>query len=137
MIHDPMMSGIDRFCLPLASSLGLIFDWDGRTLLSHLIAIAVAGILLWMAANRLEWFRIFQRQYSQSQEALFAELCQTHELSRADRTLLSTIAQAGGGNQLCCVFVDPSVIQQFAQNNPADASNCQDLCQRLFGAHAR
>ena len=131
-----MIDGIDDFCLPLASSLAFVPDWDWRSLMSHLVAIAVAGILLWLAANRLEWFRLFQREYSQSQEALFAELCQAHDLSRADRALLSTIAQTSGTNRACCVFVDPTVIQQFAQNNPADASNCLDLCQRLFGKHA-
>jgi hypothetical protein len=132
-----MTCGIAKVCLPLAGSLGFVSDWDGRTLLSHLVAIAVAGFLLWLAANRLEWFRLSRRQYSQSQEALFAELCQAHDLSRTERRLLSLISQTIGDNGSCSAFVDPRVIQQFAQNNPADAQNCLDLCRRLFGTHAR
>jgi hypothetical protein len=129
-----MTCEIARVCLPLAASLGFVSDWDGRTLMSHLVAIAVAGFLLWLAANRLEWLRLSRRQYSQSQEALFAELCQAHDLSRTDRRLLS---QTIGDNGSCSVFVDPRVIQQFAQNNPADAQHCLDLCRRLFGTHSR
>jgi hypothetical protein len=123
-------------CLPLANSLAFVPDWDGKALMSHLVAIGVAGILLWLAANRMEWFRLSRRQYTQSQEALFTELCQAHDLSRADRALLSMVAQTVEAGRTCCVFVDPKVIQQFAQNHPADASNCLDLCQRLFGKHA-
>lgn len=102
--------------------------------MSHLIAIAVAGFLLWLAVNRLEWYRLAQRQYSQSQESLFVELCHAHRLSRADRTLLSSIAQTKGPNKFCRVFVDERVIQEFAQNNPGDAESSLDLCRRLFGS---
>lgn len=102
----------------------------------QLIAIAVAGLLLWLVVNRLDWLRSSRRQYSQSQEALFAELCQAHRLSRSDRALLWLIGAAKGTNRVCCVFVDPRVIQQFAQNNPADAGDCLELCRRLFGNHA-
>lgn len=99
----------------------------------HLVAIAVAGFLLWLALNRLEWLRVSRRQYSQTQQALFAELCQAHELSRTDRTLLSLISETAGANRYCLVFVDPQVIQQFAQNNPADGGDCLELLRRLFG----
>ena len=102
--------------------------------MSHVIAIAVAGFLLWLAVNRLEWFRYSQKLYSQSQEALFAELCHTHSLSRADRALLSLIAQTKGPNQVCLVFVDSRVIQQYAQNNPSETETCLNLCRRLFGS---
>ena len=99
----------------------------------HLVVIAVAGLLLWLAINRVEWLQLARQQYSQTQQALFAELCQAHDLSRTDRTLLSQISQTTGVIPCCRVFIDPQVIQQFAQNNPADAENCLDLVRRLFG----
>lgn len=129
------MNGIVNVCLPLAS--GFLPDWDWRSLMSHLVAIAIAGFLLWLAVNRLEWFRFARRQYSQTQEALFAELCQAHDLSRSERTLLSLIAQTVGADKCCCVFVDPRVIEQFARNNSADAEESLDLYRRLFGTRAR
>ena len=57
--------------------------------MSHLVAISIAGLLLWLAVNRIEWLRLARQQYSQTQQALFTELCQAHDLSRTDRTLLS------------------------------------------------
>ena len=99
----------------------------------HLVVIAVAGFVLWLAVNRVAWLRLSRQQYSQSPQALFAELCQAHELSRSNRLLLSQISQTNGVNPCCRVFIDPQVIQQFAQNNPADADDCLDLVRRLFG----
>jgi hypothetical protein len=130
-----MIYGIAEVCLPLASS--LLPDWDWRSLMSHLVAIAIAAFLLWLAANRLEWFRFARRQYSQTQEALFAELCHAHDLSRTERMLLSLIGQSIGADRCCWVFVDPRIVQQFARNNPADADGCLELGQRLFGTHVR
>jgi hypothetical protein len=129
------MTATAKVLFPPATCLGFTPAWQWSDLMPHLIAIAVAGFLLWLAVNRLEWFRLSRRQYSQTQEALFAELCQAHALSRSDRTLLSLIAQTLGVHRPCGVFVDPRVIQQFAQNNPADAEGCADLVRRLFGAH--
>src|SRR5579863_1907418 len=123
------MNGFANALLPLTSSLGTVPLWHWRYLMSHLIAIAVAGFLLWLAVNRLEWFRFTRQKYSQSQAALFAELCHAHKLSRADRTLLALVAQTKGPGQVCCVFVDEQVILQFAQNNPGDAESCLDLCR--------
>jgi hypothetical protein len=99
----------------------------------HLVVVAAAGLLLWLAVNRAEWFRQSRQQYSQTQQALFTELCQTHDLSRSDRTLLSLISQSTAVNQSCRVFVDPQVIQQFAQNHPEDSEQCLNLVGRLFG----
>lgn len=132
-----MMTGIANVCLPRASIFGMATNWDGRSVMSHLAAIAVAGLLLWLAVNRLEWLRLKGRQYSQTQEALFAELCQAHDLSRTDRALLSLISQSIDASRPCCVFLDPRIIQQFAQNNPADAENSLDLFRRLFGMRSR
>jgi len=100
----------------------------------QIIAIAVAGFLLWLVVNRLDWLKSTRKQYSQSQDALFAELCHAHRLSRADRTLLGLIAQTTGPNKFCSVFVDSRVIETFAQKNPGDAEGCLDLCRRLFGS---
>ena|SRR5436190_1910169 len=102
--------------------------------MTHLIAISIGGFVLWLAANRFEWFRSSRQQYSQTQAALFAELCRAHALSRSDRTLLALIAQTIGGNRCCGVFVDPRVIRQFAENNPDESGNCLDLSRRLFGS---
>lgn len=100
----------------------------------HLIVISGAALVLWLAVNGVERVRLHRRQYSQTPQALFAELCQAHGLSRTDRTLLVSISEAGGANSCCHVFLDPQVIRRFARNNPADAEDCSDLMHRLFGA---
>ncbi len=129
MTLGPLMNGVASLHLSLLGS----GSWHWRDVMSHLVAVTIAGFLLWLAANRLEWFRLARKQYSQSQDSLFAELCQAHNLSRSDRTLLALVAQTRGPQKNCCVFVDPRVIQEYAQNNPADAENCLDLRGRLFG----
>ena len=102
----------------------------------HLAIVAVAGLMLWLAFNRVEWLRLARQRYSQSPQALFAELCHAHELSRSDRLLLSQISQTPGVNPCCRVFIDPQVIRQFAQNNPAVAADCFELVRRLFGTQS-
>lgn len=132
-----MTTGIGKVFQPLATSLGIVPDWDWRALMFHLAVVAVAGLLLWLAVNRIEWLRLTRQHHLQTQHALFAELCQAHDLSRTDRMLLSQISQTTGANPPCRVFIDPQIIEQFAQNNPAEAEICLDLVRRLFGTRTR
>ena len=137
MTNGSITNGIASIELPRVIGLGIFPDWDWRFHVFNLVVVAAAGLLLWLAVNRVEWLRHSRQKYQQTEQALFGELCQTHELSRTDRNLLALICESSGGNSICRIFVDPQVIQQFAQSHPAENENCQHLARRLFGTHAR
>ncbi|HEX6985808.1 MAG TPA: hypothetical protein VF170_10540 [Planctomycetaceae bacterium] len=63
---------------------------------------------------------------------LFGDLARVHRLSDADRELLRR-ATVGLSNP-AVAFVDPEVLDRYAFAHPADATGCDALRERLFGA---
>ena len=107
--------------------------WDQSAGLFHLTVIGAAGLLLWLAVTGIERLRFRRLAYAQTPDALLAELCRIHHLSHRQRRLLRTISQSqplGGG---CLAFVNRQVIERFASSHLADAEDCAELAQRLFG----
>jgi hypothetical protein len=110
-----------------------LFDWDSGELLFHAAIVAAAIVLLWVGVTWGERWRIRRRLGARTPRALFHELCQAHELTRADRQLLATIAQPRSSEKCCQVFIDRRVIDEFTLSHPGDADECRYLSKRLFG----
>ena len=127
-----MMTAIPMALLPLASRDYPTY-WDTQSLLTHLVVVVAAGLLLWLAINRVGWLLMYRQRYGQTHQALFADLCRAHALTRAGRALLTRISQTLPVNQCCRVFIDETIIQKHVQTNPADAEECSELARRLFG----
>ena len=109
------------------------FEWDASTIAIHLTVMAVAGGLVWLAVSQILRLRSSWQRQAQSPVALFAELCQAHELTRSDRRLLADVSETVAAGECCRVFIDAKILQQFARANPDDAEDCRSLLQRLFG----
>jgi hypothetical protein len=119
---------------PLIAAGDSLFDWNSGEFLFHAAVVAVAIAVLWAGVALGERWRIRRRLNARTPRALFRELCQAHELTRADRQLLTTVAQASPSEQCCQVFIDRKVIDEFTRAHPAEADECRYLSKRLFGS---
>jgi hypothetical protein len=131
-----MMTAIPMVLLPLASPVYPMY-WDMQSVMTHLVVVVGAGLLLWLAINRVGWLLMNRQRYGQTHQALFADLCRAHALTRAGRALLTRISQALPLNQCCRVFIDETIIQKYAQTNPSDGEECSELARRLHGVQPR
>lgn len=106
---------------------GLIDDW-------FLPAAAVAILLMWMALSFGDQCRQrFESRRQKLPKSLLQELCQAHCLTRAERALLSRVAQDQGLDQPAVVFVDPSVLGGVVVSAGPDAETFETLFNKLFG----
>jgi hypothetical protein len=132
-----MMPVVSTVFLPLASYRSYPMYWDMNSVMTHVGVVTIAGLLLWLAINRVGWLLKNRQRYGQTHPALFTELCQAHVLTRASRALLTQISQTLPPNQCCRVFIDAQIIDKYAQTNPADAEDCFELARRLYGVQSR
>lgn len=132
-----MMTAISTVFLPLLSYRNYPTYWDTKSVMTHLCVIAIAGLLLWLAINRVGWLLTNRQRFRQTHQALFADLCRAHALTRPGRALLTQISQTLPVNQCCRVFIDARIIQQYAETNPADAEVCSELARQMFGVQSR
>jgi hypothetical protein len=106
--------------------------WLPATMNSNL-STSGAAILLWLGVNWVERKRVQWFLNARTPKTLFRELCRAHGLSHSDRRCLAQIAQPSTSDECCRVFIDPRVIDEFAEANPATANECRHLAQQLFG----
>jgi hypothetical protein len=128
------MTSTGRALEPLVAAGDSLFDWNSGEFLFHAAMVAVAIVVLWAGVALGERWRTRRRLNARTPRALFRELCQAHELTRADRQLLATIAQPSASEQCCRVFIDRNVVDEFARARPAEADECRYLSKRLFGS---
>lgn len=99
---------------------------------SWLIA-AVCGIAgLWLGVRWFERRWSLRGLTSHDPWALFAMLCDAHGLSRHERKMLRTAA-AHDATACCRLFIDPTMLHQFAIATSETAAEYGKLNRKLFG----
>lgn len=105
--------------------------------LGHLMILAIVILLFFVAI----WFlQRFERATSdhpfRDEKGMFNDLCQLHELSEDQITLLTQVVKRTSGDQWSRVFVDPSLLQsETSQASHENAQVLADLGSRFFGYH--
>ncbi len=101
--------------------------------LTVLIAAISSLLALWLLLTWLERLRIARARWILTPKALFAELCQSQQLSRRERQLLGDAAASLPAEELCMVFVDPKYLRRFTRTHSRDGVAFQQLGKKLFG----
>lgn len=102
--------------------------WSLKSLL--LVAIAIAVGVLGLAI--VERIRAWRSQAAPTPESLFNQLCDAHELTRAERTLLSEAAATLPPGSECRVFFDPLCLERHAPPDGPDGETARQLAKKLF-----
>jgi hypothetical protein len=101
-----------------------------------LIAVAVAIVVLAIAG--LYFWNLNRKQglggEGGTPESLLVELCEVHELSKAERSLLTQLARSSHLSQPAAVFADPGPLEQAASSTDPDAPQYRALRNKLFGS---
>ena len=93
------------------------------------VALAIAVLYFW---NHLRTSA--GGTSDRSIRVLFDDLCESHHLSRADRALLTALAEAFELQQPASLFVDPWSLDQAAAAADPDAPRYRALREKLFGS---
>lgn len=93
------------------------------------VALAITGFYFWNTRRKPSG-----STSPASPEDLFAELCDAHELSKADKQLIVQVARACNVTQPAAVFVDPWTLDKASAAADPDAPRYRALRQKLFGA---
>jgi hypothetical protein len=93
-----------------------------------LVALAVAALYFW---NQLRKTKAGGSR--RSDQDLFAELCDAHELNKLERSLILQLASTYEVPQPAALFVDPWTLEQAASAPGPDANRFGALRQKLFG----
>ena len=72
-------------------------------------------------------------QRSSNPHSLFLELCQLHQLSRSERSLLLRAFEVRHPAQPAIMFVDPNLLGACKQSSSPDAQAYAALADKLFG----
>jgi hypothetical protein len=125
---------VNRLCLLLAEGFSYHSRGGASQYLFLLAAVggvvlAIVGIYFWNTTRKNR----VAREIEATPEDLLAELCKTHELSRAEQSLVTAVARNERLSQPAAVFVDPGPLDRAAEVGDADASRYQALRQKLFG----
>lgn len=96
-----------------------------------LIVLAIMG--LWVGLYCWDRSRKPRKRATQDREGLFLQLCDLHQLSKADRQLLRAAARTQNLDQPGLAFVNPQVLKKHVDQYPHDAKQAQNLLDRLFG----
>lgn len=92
-----------------------------------LIAAVWGGLFLWD-----RWSKRLRRPVDPIDPG-FASLCQAHRLEKSERTLLWRVARGRADESPLTVFLDPTLLETFATNDPAERTAAEELRTRLFG----
>jgi hypothetical protein len=68
-------------------------------------------------------------------ELLYFELCDTHDLSRAERSLVTQLARNYQLPSSTFLFIDPTLLDRAAAAADPDAPRYEALRQKLFGSN--
>jgi hypothetical protein len=93
------------------------------------VVLAIVGLYLWNTHRKPRASR-----EESSPEDLLAELCNAHELSRLEQSLITNLARSFELAQPALLFVDPWPFDRAAETADPDASRYRALRQKLFGS---
>lgn len=98
-----------------------------------LIAAVLAIAAFWIALHFWDKHRKRRTRAGSNPKSLFLELCQAHKLSRAERNRLAYAASEKQLPHAGILFVDPRLLQDFAQGDDPDHEEYALLFRKLFG----
>jgi hypothetical protein len=91
-------------------------------------------LLFWLGYSLLEKFRGWDQEHQKTNEGLFDQLCQAHQLSRGEKKLLADLNGLLPPEQWPLVFVDPSILMAQCRAGHR-LSEHAELGEKLFGDH--
>ena len=105
----------------------------GSTSGNWFLFVAIAGIiLLFVGLHYWDKHRKKFAKQKSSPTSLFLDLCQVHNLSKAERLLLLQAVEIQRLTQPALVFVAPGVLSGLEKSNRPEASEFGKLSQKLF-----
>lgn len=87
--------------------------------------------LVWVGMHYWERYRVQLAASMRTPSYLFHELCQTHQLSGAERSLLEQ--SVPDSNDLPQAFINPEYLEVLSHTLPNQSGACRDLKHKLFG----
>jgi hypothetical protein len=101
------------------------------------LVCAIAGIaVFWVALHYWNRYRDKLVLPGRRLPPLFLELCEAHQLSRAERTLLLKAVESSRLTHAAAVFVDERILRRLIDAGGADGPPCAELLAKLFGSAA-
>ncbi len=109
---------------------------DALAMFAALPAVAAIVAVVLAAGACLAWWLIIRQSAHHGPAALFADLCQAHQLASADRRLLRRLALARSLPDPARLFVEPQLFEgpTVAQAFGAQADRVAALRRLLFEA---
>ena len=101
-----------------------------------LLVAVVAIALLWVFLFYWDKFRKQLAKRVDNPQMLFVELCQAHELTLAERSLLVKVINLSHLTQPSLVFIDPGIIGTITESGNTEAVEYAKLARKLFAEHA-
>lgn len=103
---------------------------DNWFLIAAVLGIAAVwiGLYFWDKHRKR-----LKRASSSSPKSLFLELCQAHQLNRTERSRVAHVAAEKQLSHAGLVFVDPLLLQDFAQGDDPEHEEYALLLRKLFG----
>lgn len=97
-----------------------------------IMLLAACGLgLVWVGMHYWEKYRVQLAASMRTPAYLFHELCQTHQLSGPERSLLEQSVQ--DPNDLPQAFLNPEYLEILSHTLPNQSGACRDLRFKLFG----
>jgi hypothetical protein len=93
------------------------------------VVLAIVGFYLWNTYRKPR-----EGREEASPENLLAELCNVHELSRREQSLITNLARSFELAQPSLLFVDPWPFDRAAETADPSAAQYRALRQNLFGS---
>ena len=105
---------------------------DHWFLIGTVVAVGALGIGLYL------WDKHRKRILTDEKnpKSLFFDLCRSHQLSRAERALLTQAAELKQLEQPALMFVDPQLLGSLAGARNPEAEGFRELLGKLFGKHS-
>lgn len=133
-VLDWIPSGLFGQTIEISSSVNRWFRRSSSASANGLwFFVLVAILLLWAGLYFWDRYRKPGKRIKPNREGLFLQLCDLHNLSRADQQFLRKVANSQSLDQPGLAFVDPRVLMRFIEDFPQSATNARQLLDRLFG----
>ncbi len=101
---------------------------------SSFLFIAIGLIIVfWVVLYHWDSFRGRAAKSDSTPKSLFLDLCDVHQLTRAERALLFKAVGATNSLQPALVFVDSRILGRLATQRSTDADTYARLATKLFG----
>jgi hypothetical protein len=105
---------------------------------SGLLFLILAGVGVLLFVVGLRFWKVIQKpghSEETAMELLYFELCDTHDLSRAERSLVTQLARNYQLPSSTFLFIDPTLLDRAAAAADPDAPRYEALRQKLFGSN--